>query len=115
MSINAATFASKTLKEALTNGRKLYRAWSRSIPAIRKQYDIDEVSVPEARARLREEFAKHAAVKDAAVIDMLCFKGSQELQETQQLWKQKLHLMEYFETNKPKASDFLTRFYAGNA
>lgn len=47
------------------------------------------------------------------VIDMLVFRGSQELEEARMNWKQKGHLMTLFDQRGHKDSDFLQRFYAG--
>ena len=42
-------------------------------------------------------------------------QGKMELEETLKLWKQKTHILRYFnDSDLPKSSDFLTRFYEGH-
>lgn len=37
-----------------------------------------------------------------------------ELKETVEIWKQKGHVMTYFNEVEPKANDFLSKFFSGN-
>lgn len=72
-------------------------------------------SVPQCRAKLRQEFEKHKDVTDIRVIDMLVIKGRMELQETVEKWKQECHMMHYWnDAIKPKKQkDFLSKFLSG--
>ena len=67
------------------------------------------------RQKLREEFMKNKHVTDIRVIDKLVIKGQMELKETSNIWKQRNHLMMYFQdTANNKPSDFLSKFYEGH-
>ncbi|XP_053686760.1 NADH dehydrogenase [ubiquinone] 1 alpha subcomplex subunit 6-like [Sabethes cyaneus] len=92
----------------------LYKTWYRQIPQTVHDYDIPK-TVQQCRAKLREEFLRHRDVTDVRVIDMLIFKGHMDLKETVNRWKQKSHLMRYWkESQEPKPTDFLTKFYQGH-
>lgn len=74
-----------------------------------------EVTQKMLKDKLREQFEKNRHVTDIRVIDMLCIKGQQDLEETNQVWKQANHIMAYFkETHNPKPTDFLSKFYDGH-
>ena len=49
------------------------------------------------------------------MVDMLVAKGQLELEETHAVWKQKTHVMRYFEdpAGPKKAKDFMTKFLSG--
>ncbi|XP_045473272.1 NADH dehydrogenase [ubiquinone] 1 alpha subcomplex subunit 6 [Harmonia axyridis] len=96
--------------EAKKRVLNLYRAWYRQLPYIVKKYDIPKTE-EHCRIKLRSEFMKHKDVKDIRIVDMLVIKGQMELKETVNIWKQKGHIMAYFQdTIEPKPKDFLSKF-----
>ncbi|GAB6025978.1 hypothetical protein CHUAL_011947 [Chamberlinius hualienensis] len=91
----------------------LYKAWYRQIPLTVFRMDAN-VTVPNARQKLREIFEKNRNVTDIRTIDMLVIKGQMELMETAKVWKQPCHFLTYMkETVEPKPADFLSKFFAG--
>eukprot|EP00123_Amoebidium_parasiticum_P019317 comp24514_c0_seq1/m.46765 comp24514_c0_seq1/g.46765 ORF comp24514_c0_seq1/g.46765 comp24514_c0_seq1/m.46765 type:complete len:118 (-) comp24514_c0_seq1:152-505(-) len=108
--------SSSSAQEARSRVLSLYRAWMRETPTITDKYQLD-IPMSQVRAKIREEFKKNAQIKDVRVVDLLVFKGKQELDETHWVWKQKTHIMRYWQPddNDPTKMDFLTRFYKGKA
>lgn len=72
--VTAAIF-SRDLGEAKRRVRELYRAWYREVPNTVHLYQLD-ITVRQARDKLRELFVKNAHVTDPRVIDMLVIKGN---------------------------------------
>lgn len=52
------------------------------------------------RARVRAEFERFRPVSDLGVTNVLLLKGTMELIEAHNKWKQKTHLMRYFDSNE---------------
>ncbi|XP_060558894.1 NADH dehydrogenase [ubiquinone] 1 alpha subcomplex subunit 6-like [Ruditapes philippinarum] len=100
--------------EARKRVLSLYRAWYRQAELVVADYDLT-VTVAECRAKVRENFEKNRNVTDVRVIDMLFIKGQHELEETKNIWKQKNHVMNYFnQTVNPKPADFFSKFLEGH-
>lgn len=91
----ATKLASATAAEARLKAVRLFRAALREADSILKNYQLD-LTRQEMRDRIKEEFAKHAAVKDHRVVDLLVFKGTTELEEAKLLWKTKSHVIRFF-------------------
>ncbi|KAK1134109.1 hypothetical protein K0M31_011891 [Melipona bicolor] len=92
----------------------LYKTWYRQIPFIKANY-ILPVTKEECQQKLREEFYRHANVRDLRVIDMLLVKGQMELQEVCAQWKPAATLLRYWkQTEEPKPKDFMSKFLSGH-
>lgn len=66
--------------------------------------------------QLKEFFMRNKDVSDIRVVDMLVAKGQLELEETHAIWKQKSHVMRFFEdpAGPKQPKDFMTKFLAGS-
>ncbi|XP_005094202.1 NADH dehydrogenase [ubiquinone] 1 alpha subcomplex subunit 6 [Aplysia californica] len=99
--------------EARRRVLNLYKAWYRQVPYVVKDFHIP-VTVEQGRAKVREMFLKNKHVSDVRAIDMLVIKGQMDLVETANIWKQRNHIMMFFQdTVNPKPADFLSKFYEG--
>eukprot|EP01139_Manchomonas_bermudensis_P014601 Amastigsp_a508670_748.p2 type:complete len:121 gc:universal Amastigsp_a508670_748:63-425(+) len=112
--VPARVATSHSLGEAASRVRRLYRAVMREVPYILRTYALEETP-EEVRAAVRRAFRKNQTT-DPRVIDLLVFRGENELYETQMHWKQKTHVLRYFEkkdmrARKPDHSEFLENFY----
>ncbi|KAJ3162828.1 hypothetical protein HDU86_003802 [Geranomyces michiganensis] len=113
---------------------QLFREAMRAAPDILEMYRMP-YPVWKMRQRIREEFDKHSHVQNPQVIDILLFKGRNELIETLDQWKQDDHVQRFFPNNtydQPErkvnpyeddngrgkltggSSEFLAQFYEGN-
>ena len=106
------TQLSKNLKEQRRNVLSLYRQWLRSAQEITDMYNLP-VTTADFKNRIKHEFIKNKNV-DSSVVDILVFKGTSELHECMNHWKQPCHVMAYFPTDvySPPNKTFLSKFYA---
>ncbi|KAJ3022546.1 UNVERIFIED_CONTAM: hypothetical protein HDU68_009049 [Siphonaria sp. JEL0065] len=92
-----------------------YRDWVRSSKWIADNYQL-EIPSELVRQRIRTEYNRFKGVSDLQTIDLLIYKSRTEYEETMNYWKQKTHVMRYFDAPRAedaKPTDFLGRFYAG--
>ncbi|TPX33966.1 hypothetical protein SeMB42_g07394 [Synchytrium endobioticum] len=112
---SVVTQSSNSLVVARKRALALYKDWLRSVPDIVEFYALD---IPSAmiRSRIRAEFKKNRFIRHPATIDVLLFKGRTELEETMNMWKQKTHVLRFFDglekNPDPKPRGFLESFYA---
>ena len=109
----AKPIASVDLASARKQVLRLYQMWVREIPRIQKYHDL-EYTRSACILKLREKFRENAHVRDPRVIDLLVFKGRLELDECIYVWKQRTHILKYFEdTQRRPATRFMDRFNQG--
>lgn len=92
MNISQTPQISSSFKEAKFKSHKLYRDILRAIPSVKKQFHL-QISFKDARKRIRQEFVKNAHVTDPTTIDLLVFKGRNELEEALKSWKTASHVL----------------------
>eukprot|EP01128_Nolandella_sp_AFSM9_P005874 TRINITY_DN292_c1_g2_i1.p1 TRINITY_DN292_c1_g2~~TRINITY_DN292_c1_g2_i1.p1 ORF type:complete len:143 (-),score=43.09 TRINITY_DN292_c1_g2_i1:254-682(-) len=71
---------STSLPEAQRQMTLLYRQALRSAPLVKRLYSIP-MTVVEMRKKIGAEFRSHGAIDNAAVLDVLCLKGYNLLEE----------------------------------
>eukprot|EP01113_Clastostelium_recurvatum_P039444 TRINITY_DN6022_c0_g1_i2.p1 TRINITY_DN6022_c0_g1~~TRINITY_DN6022_c0_g1_i2.p1 ORF type:complete len:131 (-),score=16.43 TRINITY_DN6022_c0_g1_i2:56-406(-) len=106
------TLISKSFAEASARSLQLYKSVLRAVPSLMVSYDL-EYPASVLKKRLRHEFEKNRNVRDIPTIDMLVFRGSNELEESVQVWKTRSHVEKYFAPPPPKEKTWLEKFYSG--
>eukprot|EP00009_Paramoeba_aestuarina_P006278 CAMPEP_0201523564 /NCGR_PEP_ID=MMETSP0161_2-20130828/20322_1 /ASSEMBLY_ACC=CAM_ASM_000251 /TAXON_ID=180227 /ORGANISM="Neoparamoeba aestuarina, Strain SoJaBio B1-5/56/2" /LENGTH=133 /DNA_ID=CAMNT_0047922725 /DNA_START=114 /DNA_END=515 /DNA_ORIENTATION=+ len=99
------------MAEARRNVLHLYKDVLRQVPILLDDYNID-VNLGFAKMILRHEFEKHGDLRNTVVIDQLVFKGRTELDEMQNKWMQRNHIMGYFQHSiEVQPDDEMMRFF----
>ncbi|CAN8069109.1 unnamed protein product [Agarophyton chilense] len=89
-----ATALSASLHEASRKALSLYRLALRDMPEMRNNFNIVE-DTAFLRSTVRDLFERHSSVTDPKIVDMLVFKGLQELREIREQWKGRHHIYGY--------------------
>ncbi|KAH7652208.1 NADH dehydrogenase (ubiquinone) 1 alpha subcomplex subunit 6 protein [Dioscorea alata] len=117
---------SASLAEARSRVIDFFKKSCRSIPAIMEIYNLhDVVTVSQLRSTISSEIRKNAHLSNPKVIDMLLFKGMEELGNIVEHAKQRHHIIGQYVVGReglmqdasPKdqeASEFLKQFYTSN-
>ncbi|KAI3448771.1 hypothetical protein Pfo_005436 [Paulownia fortunei] len=117
---------SASMAEARQRVFEFFKTACRSIPTIMEIYNLDDVASPsQLRSTISSEIRKNAHVTDSKVIDMLLFKGTEELSNIVEHAKQRHHIIGQYVlgrqgltqdlgTKDQGASDFLKNFYKSN-
>ncbi|KAK6121499.1 hypothetical protein DH2020_044759 [Rehmannia glutinosa] len=117
---------SASLAEARQRVFEFFKTACRSIPSIMEIYTLDDVTSPsQLRSVISSEIRKNAHITNPKVIDMLLFKGTEELCNIVEHSKQRHHILGQYVLNREDrthdignkdqgASDFLKSFYKSN-
>ncbi|XP_019257578.1 PREDICTED: NADH dehydrogenase [ubiquinone] 1 alpha subcomplex subunit 6-like [Nicotiana attenuata] len=117
---------SASLAEAKNRTLEFFRMCCRSIPEIMDMYNLyDVVSPSQLRSAVAAEVRKNSNVTNPKVIDMLLFKGMEELKNVVDHSKQRHHivgkyvvgnqgLVQDLEAKDQGSSNFLKNFYSSN-
>lgn len=101
---------------------EFYREVARCLPTIMNQYKLGELTtLAEMRRNVSDLLRKNSTVKDPAAVDILIYKGREELEMILMNHKQRHHLISQFVHNPAKErvdkvsglSPFLETFYRG--
>ncbi|KAJ0249422.1 NADH dehydrogenase [Hirschfeldia incana] len=116
---------SANLTEARRRVFDFFRAACRSIPTIMDIYTLQEVVAPsQLRFAISAQIRNNAHVTDPKVIDLLLFKGMEELTDIVDHAKQRHHIIGQYVVGEGLVqntgskdqgkSDFLKNFYTSN-
>ncbi|KAI1331187.1 NADH dehydrogenase, alpha subcomplex, subunit 6 [Xylariaceae sp. FL0255] len=100
------TRSSTNWNDAKTRVLVAYREWIRAAPRIQTMYEVPH-PVSSIRSKMRQEFEKHRFVNKLPVVDVLLMQNNAEYQETMNFWKQKNHIMTYFNSDNFRGADRL--------
>ncbi|KAL5159560.1 NADH dehydrogenase [ubiquinone] 1 alpha subcomplex subunit 6 [Glycine soja] len=115
---------SANMEEARHRVFQFFRTACRSLPSVMEIYNLyDVVSVSELRSSVSSQIRKNIHVTDPKVIDMLLFKGMEELKNVVDHSKQRHHIIGQYvvgqqvqdsATKDQGTSTFLKNFYNTN-
>ncbi|XP_051124529.1 NADH dehydrogenase [ubiquinone] 1 alpha subcomplex subunit 6 [Andrographis paniculata] len=119
---------SANLEEARRRVFEFFKTACRSIPQIMEIYNLDDVVTPsQLRSTVASEIRKNAHISNPKVIDLLLFKGTEELSNIVEHAKQRHHILGQYVvghhdddssknsgTKEQNESEFLKNFYKGN-
>ncbi|XP_039002905.1 NADH dehydrogenase [ubiquinone] 1 alpha subcomplex subunit 6-like [Hibiscus syriacus] len=117
---------SASLEEARGRVFDFFRKACRSIPTIMDIYNLDDVvTKSQLRSIIASEIRKNTHVTNPKVIDLLLFKGMEELNNIVEHAKQRHHIIGQYvlgrqglaqdlDTKDEGTSDFLKNFYKSN-
>ncbi|KAG6787754.1 hypothetical protein POTOM_003799 [Populus tomentosa] len=125
---------SRSVEEARARVFDFFKLACRSLPAVMDIYNLDDVvSKSQLRSAISSQIRKNSHITNAKVIvsvigmviDMLLFKGMEELGNIVEHHKQRHHIIGQYILGKdgtlhdsspkdPSTSDFLKNFYSGN-
>ncbi|KAA8493000.1 NADH dehydrogenase ubiquinone 1 alpha subcomplex subunit 6 [Porphyridium purpureum] len=90
----ALTSESASLAVSRERVRSLYRSCLREVPEIQRNFFLVE-GQEILRKTLKWLFMQNSNVKNPQIVDVLVFKGAQELEEYQRQWKGRHHLYQH--------------------
>lgn len=93
----------------------LYRRYMRHATEFVNDYDLD-IPTSQVKTKIRQEFERNRYVNDLAIQNVMYMKAQMDFQELVNFWKQKCHVMKYFEDfqyyNRAKPN-FMDKFLKG--
>ena len=117
----ATAYAETTRKSATSAEMRLrvlhlYRKYIRSAKEFAELYELD-MPVSNIKTKVRQEFERQRFVNSLEVTNILYMKGQMEYQETMNFWKQRSHVLRYFDEqesyNVVDKNDFVKGFLRG--
>lgn len=105
-----------------TKAKDLFHEVARTLPWVLSNYKLEEITtVRELRGNVARLFKLHSHMKNEGAIDVMIFKGREELEMVLLQHKQRHHLIADYITKvdtmkrqQSTESPFLSLFYAGN-
>lgn len=98
-------FASRDMADARRGSLRLYRRALKAAPKMVRTYRLPH-NVQEIRQKIRYDFESHSHVNDPALVDLLVMKGENKLEEVEQNWATKAHVVHYLdEVDKKREED----------
>ncbi|KAL9247769.1 hypothetical protein vseg_021164 [Gypsophila vaccaria] len=117
---------SANVEEARKRVFEFFKTACRSLPSVMEIYNLyDIATISQLRSNIAAQIRKNAHVNDPKVIDMLVFKGAEELGNVVEQAKQRHHIIGQYVVGRkdlfkdsavkdPNLSPFLKNFYTSN-